>query len=169
MKKPKMKWKTLYKTFCKMPIRKNKILFESFGGKNYDDNPFAISEYLSDNDLEFDLIWSLNDKIIKDVDFADIATTKRMSISYLYHLATAKYIITNSNLSANFVKRPDQIVIQTWHGTPIKKQGIDMESNYFPNTSRIDYLLAMLTDVKKWDYLISSNHYSTSIFNRCFS
>ncbi len=169
MNKQNLAWKFLYKKFKSLPLKKNKILFESFEGCGYNDSPYAISEHITNNDLDFDLVWALNYKIIKDVDYANIITTKKVSISYLFHLATAKYIITNGNLPEQFVKREGQIIVQTWQGTPLKKLVLDIENNHFPNTSKIDYIIKFLEDVKRWDYLISPSSYATSIFRNAFA
>ncbi len=169
MSKEKIGWNIVFKNFQNLPLKKKKVMFESFVGRGYNDNPYAISEHLSDKELEYDLVWGLDEKLIKKVDYADIRTAKRFSVRYLYHLATAKYIITNSRLPKGFVKREGQVIIQTWHGTPLKKLVLDMENNHFPNISKIDYLIEFLSDVKKWDYLVSPNQYSTNIFRRCFA
>ncbi len=167
MNKTTIAWDVIYKSFQKLPMKKNKIVFESFLGRGYNDSPKAISDYILNHDSEYDIIWSVNDpKKIKSEEFEVV---KKPSISYLYHLATAKYIITNSRMPKEFQKRPNQKLIQTWHGTPLKKLVLDMEENHFPNTTKIKYFINFLKDVEKWDYLISPNKYSTEIFRRAFA
>ena len=62
-------------------------------------------------------------------------------------METAKYIITDSGLRPKFVKRPGQIVLETWHGTPLKTMGIDnqAEEHRCANIQQVffasDYLL----------------------------
>ena len=41
-------------------------------------------------------------------------------------LEKAKYIITDSGIRYRYVKRPGQIVLNTWHGTPLKYMGRTM-------------------------------------------
>ena len=43
-------------------------------------------------------------------------------------LEKAKYIITDSGIRKKYVKRPEQIFLNTWHGTPLKCMGIDNAS-----------------------------------------
>lgn len=45
------------------------------------------------------------------------------SFQYYRILATSKYLITDTTFPYEFVKRDGQIIINTWHGTPIKKMG----------------------------------------------
>lgn len=167
MNKTKIAWNVIYKTFQKMPIKKNKIIFESFLGRGYNDNPKAISDYLINNEYDYEIIWSIKDP--KKIDSEELEVVKKPSISYLYHLATAKYIITNSRMPIEFEKRSGQKLIQTWHGTPLKKLVLDMQENHFPGTSKIEYFINFLKDVEKWDYLISPNSYSSDIFRRAFA
>lgn len=167
MNKTKIAWDVIYKTFQKMPVKKNKIIFESFLGRGYNDSPKAISDYLITHDYDYNIYWSINDP--KKIDSEEFEVVKKPSIAYLYHLATAKYIITNSRMPKEFEKREGQKLIQTWHGTPLKKLVLDMEENHFPATTKINYFINFLSDVAKWDYLISPNEYSTKIFKRAFA
>lgn len=62
-------------------------------------------------------------------------------------LEKAKYIITDSGMRPKYVKRPGQIVLETWHGTPLKTMGIDnqAEEHRCANIQQVffasDYLL----------------------------
>ena len=49
--------------------------------------------------------------------------------------AKAKYWVSNSNLRPQLLKRKSQYYIQTWHGTPFKRIGCDLEVNDMPITS----------------------------------
>ncbi len=167
MSKTYLAWNIIFKTFQKLPMKKNKILMESFLGRSYNDSPKAISDYLLHNDYNYEIVWSVNDP--KKIKSDEHEVVKKPSISYLYELATAKYIITNSRMPKEFIKRDGQILIQTWHGTPLKKLVLDMEENHFPETTKINYFINFLSDVAKWDYLISPNEYSTEIFKRAFA
>ncbi len=58
--------------------------------------------------------------------------------------------------------------IQTWHGTPLKKIGRDIESISIPGYTKESYDQSFTEESKRWDYLISPNSYSTEIFKRAF-
>lgn len=167
MNKSNIAWDIIYRSFTKLPIKTNKIVFESYLGRNYNDNPKAISDYLIKNEMDYNIIWFFNNP--KQFEDDTIEATKKPSISYLFHLATAKYIVTNSRMPKQFEKRSDQVLLQTWHGTPLKKLALDMQENHFPNTTKIEYFMEFLGDVQNWDYLISPNAYSTDIFRRAFA
>lgn len=57
---------------------------------------------------------------INEISSNEITACKKLEV--------AKFIITDSGLPSRYVKRPGQIVLQTWHGTPLKRMGIDNQT-----------------------------------------
>jgi CDP-glycerol glycerophosphotransferase len=80
-------------------------------------------------------------------------------------LATARYVVANDAMQTYYEKRAASRYLQTWHGTPLKRIGFDIENIKFGNS---DYLENFAIEVTKWDQLISPNSYSTEIFRRAF-
>ena len=69
-----------------------------------------------------------------------------------------------------FKKRSENVFIQTWHGTPLKKLALDMHTlNMGDSKDLASYKKNFANDVLSWDYLITQNHYSTEIFKRAFN
>src|SRR5699024_10700321 len=58
--------------------------------------------------------------------------------------------------------------IQTWHGTPLKKMGLDIETVNMPQTDTQAYKENFIFEANRWDYLIAPNLYSEKIFKRAF-
>src|SRR5690606_16039435 len=81
----------------------------------------------------------------------------------------SKYWITNSRLPLWIPKSRRTIYVQTWHGTPLKKLGIDIEEVQMAETTTEKYKREFILESSKWDYLISPNAYSTGIFKRAFN
>ena len=136
------------------------VFFESFQGRNYSCSPKAIFEEMRDsgdyNDYEF--IWSFRNvhrpgKILQKLVGSDkgpkISIVKYETFSYYKALAKAKYWVLNSN-TRKFLKPTDeQVYIQTWHGTPLKKIGLDVPG------SDLDYA----HEGEKFSYMISPSKY----------
>ena len=59
------------------------------------------------------------------------------SHDYYKALATAKYFYTDFHLSHRFAKREGQIVVSTWHGTPLKTLGKDCKTETQASVQRI--------------------------------
>jgi CDP-glycerol glycerophosphotransferase len=70
----------------------------------------------------------------------------------------------NSNLPYFFRKRKGQTLIQTWHGTPLKKMGFDLLERDFSNRSR----KSLLRDSGYWDYLLVSSPFTEKVLIQAF-
>ena len=154
-----------YYYYNKRPIKNNRIIFESFSGNYYSDNPKYLYEYLYKNYKDdFELVWVLNDLHTKIP--GNPKKVKRFSLKYHKLMATSKYWVINTRQAGRLVKRPEQVIISTWHGTPLKKLGFDMGNIYLNNPrTKERYIL----DSVDWDYFISPNSFSTPILKRAFA
>lgn len=142
------------------------IIFESFLGRNYNDSPRALYEYMKDRYPNMNYVWIVDKKSNLEID--GVQTVNRMSFRYFMCIAKAKYIVNNSRMPNFFEKRKEQVYLQTWHGTPLKKLVFDMEKNVMPGTSKEKYLKNFSNEVKNWSYLVSPNTYSTEMFKSAF-
>jgi CDP-glycerol glycerophosphotransferase len=80
-------------------------------------------------------------------------------------MGSARLIVTNNTLPAYFRKGPEQVYVQTWHGTPIKRIGTDIPHQ---RVSTEHHLRLLLGQASSWDYLVSSSPFSTEIYRRAF-
>src|SRR5699024_6596234 len=96
-------------------------------GKQYADSPKEIYEEIIKRNLDYRIVWVCNNNIrLKDVE--NTKRIKRLSPSYYYYLAKAKYWINNQNFPTYIQKRPQTTYLQTWHGTPLKKMLHDIDN-----------------------------------------
>ncbi|MFC0559243.1 bifunctional glycosyltransferase/CDP-glycerol:glycerophosphate glycerophosphotransferase [Halalkalibacter alkalisediminis] len=160
-------YKELYRSvFLKRPLKEERIIFESFAGKSYSDNPRAIYEEMLQDDNSYEYIWIMNDPSKRIPGNAK--KVKRLSLRYFYFLATSKYWVINARMPGYMTKRPETVYLQTWHGTPLKKLAHDMKEVRMPGTTTEKYKKNFYLEAQKWDYLVSPNDYSTEIFKRAF-
>jgi CDP-glycerol glycerophosphotransferase len=87
------------------------------------------------------------------------------SADYYRHLARARWLVSNDSMRPAYVKRSGSSYGQTWHGTPLKRIGFDIENLQMSNR---DYLVQFEREKEKWDALVSPNAFSTEIFRRAF-
>ncbi|MBE6568567.1 MAG: hypothetical protein E7657_07920 [Ruminococcaceae bacterium] len=146
-------------------VDKNKVLFESFGGKTYSDNPRAISEALARLCPETEIVWLFTDPESKKgilpegVRTVNITDTKK----YYRELATAGAFVTNFVLP-DINKSKKQMFIQAWHGDrAFKKILLDATRTYVPeqNEGYCDLALAG-SDYGEMQYR-SAFHYTGEI------
>jgi CDP-glycerol glycerophosphotransferase len=140
----------------RQPIVVGSVFYESFSGNGMLDNPEAIfRELLAAPDLaHLTHIWALSDlnqyKAAGD-EFADdprVSFVRYGSPAYYRALATSQYLVNNATFPPDFGKRAGQVYLNTWHGTPLKRMGYDIEggalatANIVRNFVAADYLLA---------------------------
>ncbi|RST59481.1 CDP-glycerol glycerophosphotransferase family protein [Siminovitchia terrae] len=153
----------------KLPKKKNLIVFESFHGKQYSDSPRAIYEYMKQKKMPYKMYWMVDRRHLDVFEkIEDVRYVKRLSLKWIFLMARAKYWVTNARLPLWLPKSKDTIYVQTWHGTPLKRLGIDIEEVHMPGTNTEKYKKNFLFEASKWNYLVSPNTYSTEIFKRAF-
>ncbi len=146
------------------------VLYLSFDGRSYSDNPKAIYETML-TDAKFDkyqLVWALKEPVI----ISGCKVIKKQSIAYFYYLSKAKYWVFNNKMPDYYIKRADQVYLQTWHGTPLKRLAHDMPdlgiTYYRSKQTYQEMVSAYDKDSQLWDYLISPNQFSTAVFCSAF-
>ena len=144
------------------------IIFESFLGKQYSDNPRALYEYMSIHYPEYRFMWSVDKRYTDVFERYDIPHIKRFSLSWMIYMNKAVLWISNSRLPLWIPKPKGTTYLQTWHGTPLKKLAVDMDEVHMPGTDTERYKRNFTRESAKWDFLVSPNEYSTEIFKRAF-
>lgn len=122
------------------------ILFNSFGGKKYDDSPKEIFEEMKKDQrfLDYRFAWAFHEPQQHLVDGAQIVKTD--SLEYFITALKARCWVTNSTIERglNF-KGKKTFYFNTWHGTPIKKMGDDIDTNNKSFKSRAKAAVDIMT------------------------
>lgn len=149
-----------YFIFYLFKVKENRVIFISYGGNRYADSPKIISDYLHKYHKDKEIIWIM--KNIENISKENIKVVKINSIKCAYYFYTSKYIFANSIINIRH-KKGNQIYVQTWHGTPLKKIEWDAESKLSKR-----YLRKNSYNVKNMDFLLSGNKYTTEVFKTAF-
>ncbi|WP_433464469.1 CDP-glycerol:glycerophosphate glycerophosphotransferase [Spirillospora sp. CA-128828] len=146
------------------------VLFSCFSGRQYSDSPKAIHQELLRRDMDLEQLWVVNDA---QVELPSTLRAVRLNgKEWNEALATSRYIVTNHRLGDAFRRHPDQVVLQTWHGTPLKKIGGDIKEVHFayaPGMKKALQSKSAGPSVPEWSHLLSPNPFSTEIFRRAFA
>ncbi|WP_406106958.1 CDP-glycerol glycerophosphotransferase family protein [Micromonospora globbae] len=86
--------------------------------------------------------------------------------AYYRMLARARWLVNNVNFPDFVRKRPGTVHVQTHHGTPVKVMGLDQQ-RYPIGAGRMDFA-GLLRRVDRWDYSITSNSFSTQMWDRAY-
>ena len=131
------------------PLRPG-VFLESFGGRSAGDNPAAICEDLAAHGVGAPLWWSVVDGTVRVPAGARPVVVG--SPQWVEALRTSRVIVTNDHLPFWFSKREGQYLLQTWHGTPIKKLLHDA-----PRAVTLRYRRLMDRQVPQWDLLLAQS------------
>lgn len=158
-------FRTIYlNKYNKEPIVENRIFFIAFRGDFYTDSPKNIYEYLLEKYRDkYEYVWVINDNKTKIP--GNPIRVKRFSLKYYKYIATSKYWVSNGRQALRLRKRPEQIMLSTWHGTPLKRLGLDID-NIYSGSPKIKK--SYIENAKGWNYLVSPNSYTTEILRRAF-
>lgn len=103
-----------------VPIKKNRIFFSSFSGKNFACNPLYIFRSLSESKktMECFIFKSKNDEMISELYLSKmkVQTINKNTLKYFYLLFSSKILITNDYFPSYIPKKKEQYLINTWHG-----------------------------------------------------
>lgn len=144
------------------PVRENVVFYESFSGNGTLCNPFAVFKSLLHDPMRQNLehVWSIrndNERKAFNTEYAhygNVRAVRHESADYWNELCTAKYLFNNATFPAYFTKRPEQIYVNTWHGTPLKAMG------YHANEGSIG-ARNIIRNFVQADYLVSPNRFTT--------
>ena len=149
------------------------VVFEAFGGRSYACSPKAIYEQMC-ADARFDdweLCWSFQKKVMNRIEEEGrscIGLNERARIvmrgskEYFDVFEHAKYWVQNNRVPEYVVPRDDQVYVQCWHGTPLKRLGFDVpEQGGGALNSAHELAQRFAMDAEKWTYLLSPSAFTS--------
>ncbi len=128
-------------------VNPRKVVFESFEGRGYNDNPRFVSEKLHELCPEAEIVWIFRPDTIKTVQAPDyVKRILPLSWSGLREQATARFWVDNFRRTANLYLNTDrQYYINTWHGDRgFKKVGDDNDKLVKAPVMRMEKNCAMM-------------------------
>jgi CDP-glycerol glycerophosphotransferase len=139
------------------------VVFESWRGK-YSDSPRAVSERLAVLRPDLRRIWVVADNDVELPD--DVGRVVRNTPAYFARIATANYFLSNDMMPRYPLKTNRTTYVQLWHGTPLKRVGFDVPDAQYDGADL--YAKRLAKDVRRWDHLVSPNHFSTEKLSKAF-
>lgn len=154
---------------CSKKIDKT-IIYESFNGKSFADSPRMLYFYLSTALPEYKHIVVTDNQNLKvKLSESNIDIVEKNSKQYFKTYQKAKVWIANTRLSPHIEKKGNQLYIQTWHGTPLKKLANDQTVISIPDVTLDEYLYEFNKETSRWDFLISPSETATKRFKSAFN
>lgn len=98
-----------------LKIKKDRVLFVSFRGKQYSCNPRAVSEALAGSGLE--VVWAFHEpEKFRDLEQQGIRVISDRSFTFIKTAMTSRVIVTNTYFKPYLPRRKGTKYLRTWHG-----------------------------------------------------
>lgn len=139
----------------------NAVFFESFYGRNASCNPLAIDRELARVAPGVVRYWSVVDRSVVVPDGA--IPVVEGSPEWWGVRGSSRLLVVNDWLRRRYSRRPGQIVLQTWHGSPLKRLALH-RPGFDPRRAA-----AVLKESRRWDVLLAQNAYAAGILRKAYA
>ncbi|GAB3600989.1 CDP-glycerol glycerophosphotransferase family protein [Microbacterium tumbae] len=139
----------------------NAVFFESFYGHSAGCNPRAIDRELAVRAPGVTRYWSVADLSVAVPEGA-IALVEG-SPEWWRARGASRLLVVNDWLRRRFARKEGQKVLQTWHGTPLKRLALH-RPGFDPRR-----MAAVVKESRRWDVLLAQNPYSERILRKAYA
>ncbi|GAA5028424.1 CDP-glycerol glycerophosphotransferase family protein [Microbacterium fluvii] len=139
----------------------NAVFFESFYGRSAGCNPLAIDRELARRAPGVTRYWSVTDLSV-GVPEGAVAVVEG-SPQWWRARGAARLLVVNDWLRRRFARRPGQVVVQTWHGTPLKRLALHRPGFALRRAG------AVIKESRRWNVLLAQNPYAARILSRAYA
>lgn len=152
--------RALLRMSSSIPVDENKIIFLMFSG-DYACNGKAICEEMLRQNIPYKLVWGIYNKQKGSLQYPyGVKLVVRGTYDFYRELSSAKIIIDNGISTAHlkYHKKPNQILIETWHGS----LGIKKFSPSSNNDKK--WVKKCFKEAAMTDYIISNSSFEDNIY-----
>lgn len=160
--------------FEKLPVEENAVIIQSYNGDSISGNPYHMMKRIAESEEygNYKIYavsnwknYNQNKKFLDSKKFKNVEIVKIHTKKYARLLASAKYLINNATFPPYFIKRKEQVYLNTWHGTPLKNMGRKIKNspaeleNVQRNILMSDYFLSpndFTFEIMKRDYMLDN-------------
>ena len=141
------------------------VYFNSFVGRSYGDSPKAIYEYMlkSPEFSDYKFVWMFRHPENYEwlLENRDTRIVTFGSAGERDALRRAKYWITNYRMMDRYVPNDEQVYVQCWHGTPLKRLGYDLTSSDNAMNDLSEIREKYEKDAARFKYMVSPSAFVT--------
>ena len=188
---PKLRYTHYFK---KLKIDEKAILLESQHGTEFSGNMFYLIKELATNEeyKSYKVYVSCRvgnkakvEKIFEKYGIEGVTPVVLSTFKYMKLLASAKYLFNDNTFLPFYLKKPGQVYLNTWHGTPLKTLGKGIrnamhgignaQKNFiaadyllYPNTYTMEHMIEdyMLENVALGKAVLAGYPRNTAFFNK---
>jgi len=151
------------------PVDEKTVVFCAYDGRSFACSPKAIYQYcLTRPEFQsYTFIWAFRRPrryAYLTEENPNTVVVKYGSKSFNRSMARAKYWVFNYRMPDHIFPRKDQVYLQCWHGTPLKRLGIDLSLTDNPLNTTQEIHKKYYLDAQKITYFISPSRYASEKF-----
>ncbi|MEV7691412.1 bifunctional glycosyltransferase/CDP-glycerol:glycerophosphate glycerophosphotransferase [Streptomyces bungoensis] len=154
-----------YRICLRLPADESLAVYAAYWNRGYGCNPAAIFEKARELVPGVRGVWVVagdrTASVPPGVEYVVDGTAR-----CLRTMARAKYLVNNVNFPYELPKRRGAVLVQTQHGTPLKKMGTDLRDH--PVAARGMNFERLVEQCGRWDVLVSPNPHTTDVFTRVY-
>ncbi|WP_283135618.1 CDP-glycerol glycerophosphotransferase family protein [Rhizohabitans arisaemae] len=162
-----------YPEWRERPLR-DAVAYVCWNGQQYSDSVRAVYEELVRRDIPLEHLWIVKDGAFTPPGPAELGgaaghrlvVVRAGSREHYAAMATSRYVVANTYLPKWVRIREDQLCVQTWHGTPLKRIGNDMPA--MSGEPKPEFWHRQRAEVVNWDLLVSQTPWASPILARAF-
>ncbi|MDO5590030.1 MAG: CDP-glycerol glycerophosphotransferase family protein [Lachnospiraceae bacterium] len=157
----------------KYNIDEKLVVFSAYDGRNYACSPKAVYEYMLGRDefLDYNFIWLFADpqkhKYLEENRNTKVISNRGAECEAYLH--QAKYWIFNFRAVDYWLPTKEQVYVQCWHGTPLKRLGYDITNSDNAMNSVGEIQSKYRTDAARFKYMVSPCQYVTEKFTSAWN
>lgn len=152
---------------CFTRVHKGRMMCWAYTFKQYSCNPRYLTEYLLENNPEFEIFWVFKGNVDTSGVDKRIKCVRYKSLRYFLLVNTAEFFITNARTDPYRIywhKRKGQKYVMLWHGgVALKRIEKDAEAQL-----SYSYLKKAKIDSKVCDLMVSGCRFQTSLLKEKF-
>ncbi|MEV7907947.1 CDP-glycerol glycerophosphotransferase family protein, partial [Streptomyces anulatus] len=149
-------------------------VYVAYDGRQYEGNVRAIYEERVRRGDDREHVWVVKDGAFTPPGSAELGlgsdirprVVRAGSREHYAVRARSQHVVTNGFLPQWFRARDDQTVVQTWHGSPLKRLGNDLP--YMSRDPKPPAWHRQAAEVRGWDLLVSQSPWATPILRKAF-
>ena len=149
------------------------IVFGAYQGRSYVCSPKAVYEYMvrSGRYTDYRFVWMFDHPEEHQDLLADPGTilVKSRTRECERYLQQAGYWIFNFRAMDQWIPRADQVYVQCWQGTPLKRLGYDITNSDNAMNSVEEIREKYRTDAERFRYLLSPCPFATEKFRTAWN
>lgn len=144
------------------------VLFSTFDGRGYSDSPKAIYEYMCSDPrfADYTFVWAFREpkKFTYVLDHPNTYMVTVNTPAYEEACARAKYWFFNYRIADHIYPKDDQVYVQLWHGTPLKRLGYDISISDNAMNSKEEIRQKYKVDAEKFKYILAPSAFAAEKF-----